>query len=103
MGRPKKNDMANLWIEREEKAKLFADKITKEHKTIRQVAEDYHISKSTVHFYLKNYVDYKPLKDKIDKVLTQNFNNKHIRGGEATKRKYALEREMKEKESKEKK
>lgn len=103
MGRPKKEDMKKIWNEREEKAKLFADKITKEHKTIRQVAEECHVSKSTVHLYLKEYVDSKSLQEKINKELAHNFDDKHIRGGEATKRKFALEKEKKEKEAKEKK
>lgn len=103
MGRPKKEDTNRLWSEREEKAKLFAEKVTNEHKTIRQVAEEYHASKSTVHMYLKKYIDSKSLQDKINKELTNNFNTKHIRGGEATKRKFALEKKNKETTAKEKK
>lgn len=102
MGRPKKDDMKKIWNEREEKANLFADKIVNEHKTIRQVAEECHVSKSTVHLYLKEYVDSKSLQNKIEKELSHNFDDKHIRGGEATKKKFALEREKKEKETKKK-
>ena len=89
MGRPKKEDTAKNNTIREEKAKLYADKLIKEHKTIRQIADEFHTSKSTVHHYLKTYIDSKSLQNKVTKVLSANFAVKHIHGGEATKLKYA--------------
>ena len=62
-----------------------------EHKaTVRSVAKEFCISKSTVHkdvtHHLKRLdVD---LYNKVKYVLDINKNERHIRGGEATRRKY---------------
>ena len=53
MGRPKKDDLKKINLERENLARLYADKVINEHKTIRKIAEECHTSKSTVHNYLK--------------------------------------------------
>ena len=60
--------------------------------TVRQTAKVFHFSKSTVHkdvterLYCLDKVLYK----KVKKVLEKNLSERHIRGGEATKRKYLL-------------
>lgn len=65
------------------------------HDTIRETAKKFGYSKSTVH----NDVSYRlpridqALYEETRKILEQNFAEKHIRGGEATKRKYEHERE----------
>ena len=78
----------NLFIK--ERTLTFAKHILKTKQTIRQTAEVYGISKSTVHFdvskRLKN-INYK-LYEKVKKILEINFKEKHIRGGEATREKY---------------
>ena len=67
-----------------------AEHILNTHDTIRKTAEMYGYSKSTIHndvsVKLKN-IDY-ALYLKIKAILDANFAEKHIRGGEATKRKY---------------
>lgn len=59
-------------------------------KTIREVASDFKISKSTVHKDLKERL---PLLDKnlyklVDKALNDHLANRHIKGGESTRLKY---------------
>ncbi len=68
----------------------MANHIYSTHDTIRNTAKIYGYSKSTVHNYISsklkkiNFALYKSVK----KVLDENFAEKHIRGGEATKIKY---------------
>ena len=91
-GRPKKNDSMTLNNARETQANEFASMILDQGMTIRQVADKVHMSKSSVHKYLKTYIDSASTKKKLDKALKNNFNEKHIRGGEATKQMYAEKR-----------
>ena len=95
-GRPKKNDSMTLNNARETQANEFASMILDQGMTIRQVADKVHMSKSSVHKYLKTYIDSASTKKKLDKALKNNFNEKHLRGGEATKQKYAKIRLSKE-------
>ena len=88
-GRPKKNDSMTLNNARETQANEFASMILDQGMTIRQVADKVHMSKSSVHKYLKTYIDSASTKKKLDKALKNNFNEKHLRGGEATKKMYA--------------
>jgi putative DeoR family transcriptional regulator (stage III sporulation protein D) len=58
--------------------------------TVRQTAKVFHFSKSTVHKDVAErlyYVD-KDLYKRVKKVLKTNLEERHIRGGLATKRKY---------------
>ena len=95
-GRPKKNDSMTLNTARETQANEFASMILDQGMTIRQVADKVHMSKSSVHKYLKTYIDSASTKKKLDKVLKNNFNEKHLRGGEATKKMYAEKRKANE-------
>ena len=67
-----------------------SDYILKTKKTIREVANYFNVSKSTVHkdFHerLKKY-DYH-LYLKVDEILKYHIDIRHIRGGEATRKKY---------------
>ena len=61
--------------------------------TVRQVAAEFGISKSTVH---KDVTEILKRVDidlylKVKKILDQNKQERHLRGGEATRRKYARE------------
>ncbi len=73
------------------KIREMAGHICQTHATIRQTAKVFGYSKSTIHKYvsvkLKSFD--MPLYEETKKVLDDNFANKHIRGGESTKRKYA--------------
>ena len=70
-----------------------------EHKaTIRATAKRFGVAKSTVHYDLQNRLLYydKGLYLQVKKILQDNFNEKHIRGGLATKQKYLHEQEVRE-------
>ncbi len=67
-----------------------ANYIIETNNTIRQTAEVFNLSKSTVHNDLSKRlqkIDTK-LMGQVQKVLDKNFSEKHIRGGLSTKRKY---------------
>lgn len=72
------------------RAECFARYIIDNNSTIRRTARHFNYSKSTVHndvsnkLRLYNYELYR----EAHEVLTNNFEEKHIRGGLATKRKY---------------
>ena len=62
--------------------------------TLRYTAKIFNYSKSTVHKDVSERllsID-KGLYDKVKAVLQNNFSERHIRGGEATKRKYSENR-----------
>ncbi|WP_294778284.1 sporulation transcriptional regulator SpoIIID [uncultured Eubacterium sp.] len=58
--------------------------------TVRQTAKVFGISKSTVHMDVtKRLEEISPLlADKVNAVLQDNKSQRHIRGGEATRKKY---------------
>lgn len=63
--------------------------------TIREVANKFGVSKSTVHNDIRKRlikID-KEMYDKVSSILEYHIDIKHIRGGESTKRKF-LERKM---------
>ena len=76
--------------ESKERCVLLGEYIIQNNATVRRCAERYGISKSTVHkdvtTKLKD-VNY-ALYENVTKVLCKNKLERHIRGGEATKRKY---------------
>lgn len=58
--------------------------------TVRKTAEKFGVSKSTVHKDLSQklyYID-RSLYNKVRKLLDNNLETRHLRGGEATKNKY---------------
>ncbi len=64
--------------------------IRQTHDTVRKTAEVFGYSKSTIHNDVSvklKVLDYE-LYEELKKILDQNFAEKHIRGGQATKRKY---------------
>lgn len=64
-------------------------------KTIREVAEVFGVSKSTVHNDIRKrllFVD-KNMYEKVSSILEYHIDIKHIRGGESTKRKF-LDRKL---------
>ena len=67
-----------------------ANYIIMTNKTIREVSLVFGVSKSTVHKDMKDrlyYID-KYLYRKVSNVMKKHADIKHIRGGEATKRKF---------------
>jgi putative DeoR family transcriptional regulator (stage III sporulation protein D) len=77
-----------------ERALLLAGHILSTSDTVRQTAKKHGISKSTVH---KDMVERLPkinpvLADDVQEILAQHKAERHLRGGEATKQKYAQRR-----------
>lgn len=74
---------------------LFANHINNTHDTIRKTAKIFGYSKSTIHNDLsKKLKRIDPvLYEDIRVILEKNFSEKHLRGGEATKKKYLIKKE----------
>lgn len=75
----------------DERAREFAKYIIEQGATVRQTASEFGISKSTVHkdvSYRLRSID-PTLYIKVKAVLDKNLKERHIRGGIATKNKYA--------------
>ncbi len=65
--------------------------------TVRKTAKVFHLGKSTVHKDVTvnlKMVDYELYK-KVQKILKTNLNERHVRGGLATKKMYANKRKLK--------
>ena len=73
-----------------ERCVVLATYLIENRTTVRSVATKFGISKSTVHKDITQSLKRvnKPLYIEARKVLEQNKQERHIRGGEATKRKY---------------
>ena len=74
----------------EARARDLAVYIVEHNATVRQATRHMNISKSTVHKDLSDrlrYIDF-PLYTQARAVLDQNKAERHLRGGEATRRKY---------------
>ena len=73
-----------------ERCEIFASYIIDNNATVRQTAAYFGISKSTVHKDLISKLKYMnpAMYVQVKKVLDVNKAERHIRGGEATKRKY---------------
>ncbi len=71
-----------------------ADFILKNNGTVRSVAKYFGVSKSTVHNDLskKLRVINAFMYNKVNKLLKFNLSERHIRGGEATRRKYKCQK-----------
>ena len=77
----------------EERAVELGEYILQNNATVRAAAKRFHISKSTVHKYMTEYLESVDpvLYEKVRRVLDQNKAERHIRGGMATKQKYLSE------------
>lgn len=67
-----------------------ADYLLETGKTIREVAKDFHISKSTIHKDLHERLISVNIKkyEEIQKIMNEHIKIRHIKGGEATRKKY---------------
>lgn len=76
--------------EMQRRALLLAQYIIRTKATVRRCALVFNISKSTVHNDVSKRLKYidKELYEQVKLVLENNFNEKHIRGGIATKNKF---------------
>ena len=67
-----------------------SDYIIKTKKTVREIADVFNISKSTVHKDLQERLPKinKSTAEKVKKILDEHIKERHIRGGQSTKNKY---------------
>ena len=78
-----------------ERCILLAEYLIESKCTISQAASYFSISKSTVHKDISirlRYID-KDLHERAKVILETNKSERHLRGGEATKRKYRLKKD----------
>ena len=78
----------------EERCLRFAEYVIETGATVRACASHFGISKSTVHKDLTHKLKHfnRDLYQKVKKILEFNKSERHIRGGEATRRKYKGEK-----------
>lgn len=76
----------------EERAVLLGNYIVDHQATVRQAAKVFHLSKSTIHKDVSlRLLQINPnLQAEVQKVLDKNKQERHIRGGLATKNKYTM-------------
>ena len=74
----------------EERALNIANYIIDNNATVRQTAKEFGISKSTVHKDVTENLRHvnRALSEDVAKVLEQNKSERHLRGGEATRRRH---------------
>ncbi len=74
----------------EKRAIELAEYIINTNSTVRMAAKEFNISKSTVHKDITSrlFTINKSLWERVKKVLEKNKDERHIRGGMATKEKY---------------
>ena len=80
-----------MWEYMERRVRRSAEFILETSATVRACAEHFGISKSTVHKDVTERlaeID-ADLCERVRKVLNRNLSERHIRGGNATRRKYA--------------
>ena len=79
----------NHWYEKE-RCEIIADYVVSTGATVRGAAHHYGISKSTVHKDLSHKLRYvnPALYNEVKEILEINKQERHIRGGEATRQKY---------------
>lgn len=89
-----------MWDYIEERAKKCAEYIVATGCTVRACSAHFSISKSTVHKDVSErlkYVD-EELYEQVQKILTYNLSERHIRGGIATREKYLHKEKTSEKD-----
>ena len=76
----------------EERCEKLAKYLVEHKATVRDTAKNFNISKSTVHKDITEKLSKinHELFLEVEKILQQNKLERHIRGGEATKRKYSI-------------
>lgn len=80
-----------------ERAEVLGEYVLDTGATVRSTAAKFRISKSTVHKDLSyRLIKINPgMGEQVREVLAHNKSERHLRGGEATRRKYQLKKEKK--------
>lgn len=83
-----------LILDNKDRAEILAQYVIETGATVRACAAKFGISKSTVHKDLSQKLRYtnKSLYESVKKILEINKSERHIRGGEATRKKYMSKR-----------
>lgn len=78
------------FLSSKERCEILGAYIVENNATVRDAAQKFSISKSTVHKDVteKLYNENRQLYKKVKSVLEKNKSERHLRGGEATKQKY---------------
>ena len=84
-----------MWEYIEQRARMCAEYIVATGCTVRACSAHFHISKSTVHKDVSERLEMidEDLFEEVRQVLDTNLNERHIRGGDATRRKYLSKKE----------
>lgn len=84
-----------MWEYIEQRARMCAEYIVATGCTVRACSAHFHISKSTVHKDVSERLELidEDLFEEVRQVLDTNLNERHIRGGDATRRKYLSKKE----------
>ncbi len=84
-----------MWEYIEQRARMCAEYIVATGCTVRACSAHFHISKSTVHKDVSERLEMidEDLFEEVRQVLNTNLNERHIRGGDATRRKYLSKKE----------
>lgn len=84
-----------MWEYIEKRARMCAEYIIATGCTVRACSAHFHISKSTVHKDVSERLEMidEDLFEEVRVVLDTNLNERHIRGGDATRRKYLSKKE----------
>ena len=79
-----------MWEYIKKRARMCAEYIVATGCTVRACSAHFHISKSTVHKDVSERLEMidEDLFEEVRAVLDTNLNERHIRGGDATRRKY---------------
>ena len=85
-----------MYQTQEERCEALAAYLIEHHATVREAARVFSVSKSTVHKDITTRLRYvnAGLFHEVREVLLQNKSERHLRGGEATRRKYQKDREV---------
>lgn len=87
----KSNEKTDIDSMKNKRCVMLAEFIIETNGTVREAAKEFGISKSTVHKDVteKLYKTDKKLFREVRKILQKNKEERHLRGGMATKKKYA--------------
>jgi len=80
-----------------ERCEVLAEYVIEYEATVRSAASYFGISKSTVHKVLTTKLKHinKNLYNKVKEILNHNKSIRHLRGGEATRKKYLIKKKKK--------
>ena len=88
-----------MQVQRKERCEILGRYIVRNRATVRATAAKYFVSKSTVHKDVtERLIHVNPaLYASVKEVLDENKSERHLRGGEATRKKYLAKKETNDK------